>query len=75
MDGRIQGAAGLQGWTSGAGGIGCRGILGFIRLERFESKEIWGLRVLGSWGTANLNASGLEGQRSWIRNNPNVVGS
>ena len=29
--------------------------LGNIRLERFESKEIWDLKVLGSWGASGLS--------------------
>lgn len=44
-----------------------------IRLERSESKEIWNLKMLGSWGTLDLTVSGMEGPRSWVRDNLNIM--
>lgn len=44
--------------------------LGNIRLERLESKKIWyGAKVPGHLRFV----SGMEGPRSWVRDNPNTA--
>lgn len=48
-------------------------VSGSIRLERSECKEMWDLKVLGCWGTLDLTISDMEGPRSCVRDNSNVV--
>lgn len=48
-------------------------VLGSIRLERFECKEMWDLKVLGCWGILDLIIFDMEGLRFCVRDNFNVV--